>query len=53
MEQYVKANKKRYYVFSAVNVERNGLIFMRVYATNYLTAKFFVKRSTEILGEQA
>ena len=43
-ETVVKANKKRYYVFSAVDVERNELIFMRVYTTrNYLTAKSFVK----------
>ncbi len=40
----VKANKKRYYVYSAVDVERNELILMRVYTTrNYLTAKSFNK----------
>ena len=43
-ETVVKANRERYYVFSAVDVERNELILMRVYTTrNYLTAKFFVK----------
>ena len=43
-ETVVKANKKRYYVFSAVDVERNELILMKVYPTrNYLTAKSFVK----------
>lgn len=42
-ETVVKANKKCYYVFSAV-VERNELILMRVYTTrNFLTAKSFVK----------
>ena len=43
-ETVVKANKKRYYVFSPIDVERNELILMRVYSTrNYLTAKSFVK----------
>ena len=43
-ETVVKANRKRYYVFSAVDVERNELILMRVYPTrNYLTAKSFIK----------
>jgi putative transposase len=43
-ETVVKANKKKYYVFSAVDVERNELILMKVYiARNYLTAKSFVK----------
>ena len=32
-ETVVKANKKRYYVFSAVDVERNELILMKVYPT--------------------
>ena len=39
-ETVVKANKKRYYVFSAIDIERNELILMRVYTVrNYLTAK--------------
>ena len=43
-ETVVKANKKKYYVFSALDVERNELILMKVYtARNYLTAKSFVK----------
>ena len=43
-ETIVKANKKKYYVYSAVDVEKNELILMRVYTTrNYLTAKFFIK----------
>jgi len=43
-ETVVKANRKRYYVFSAVDVERNELILMKVYTTrNYLTVKSFVK----------
>ncbi|RLI85426.1 MAG: hypothetical protein DRP01_06245 [Archaeoglobales archaeon] len=38
-ETVVKANRKKYYVFSAVDVERNELILMRVYTTrNYITA---------------
>ena len=43
-ETVVKPNKKKYYVFSAIDVERNELILMimRVYTTrSYLTA--FVK----------
>ena len=40
----VKANKKKYYVFPAVDVKGNELILMRVYTTrNYLTAKSFIK----------
>jgi putative transposase len=43
-ETVVKANKKRYFVYSAVDVERNELILMRVYTTrNYLTTRSFVK----------
>ena len=43
-ETVVKANKKQYYVYSAIDVERNELILMRVYTTrNYLTTKSFVK----------
>ena len=35
-ETVVKANKKKYYVFSAVDIERNELILIRVYTTrNY------------------
>ncbi len=43
-ETVVKANKKRYYVYAAIDVERSELILMRVYAArNWLTAKSFVK----------
>ena len=43
-ETVVKANKKRYYIYSAVDVERNESILMRVYTMrNYLTAKSFVR----------
>ncbi len=42
--KFVKANKKRYYVYSAVDVERNELILMRVYTTgNWLVTRSFVK----------
>jgi putative transposase len=42
-ETVVKANKKKYYVFSAVDVERNELILIRVYPSrNYLTTKLFI-----------
>ncbi|MHC1625834.1 MAG: DDE-type integrase/transposase/recombinase [Methanoculleaceae archaeon] len=43
-ETVVKANKKRYYVYAAIDVERNELILMRVYPTrNWLVTKSFVK----------
>ena len=43
-ETIVKANKKRYYVYSAVDVERNELILMKVYMTrNWLVTRSFVK----------
>ncbi len=43
-ETVVKANKKKFYVFSAIDVERNELILMRVYTTrNYLTARSFIR----------
>ncbi len=43
-ETVVKANKKRYYVYSAVDVERNELILMKVYTTrNWLVTKSFIK----------
>ncbi|MBO8180706.1 MAG: IS6 family transposase, partial [Archaeoglobus sp.] len=32
-ETVVKANKKHYYVYAAIDVERNELILMRVYTT--------------------
>ena len=43
-ETVVKANRKRYFVYAAVDVERSELILMRVYTTrNYLTTRSFVK----------
>ncbi len=43
-ETVVKANKKHYYVYSAVDVERNELILMKAYPTrNWLVTKSFVK----------
>ena len=42
-ETVVKANGKKYYVYAAIDVERNELILMRVYTTrNYLTTKLFI-----------
>jgi len=47
-ETVVKARKKKYYVYSAADVERNELILMRVYTTrNYLTTKSFIKEVLE------
>ena len=40
-ETVVKAGKKRYYVYSAVDVERNELILMRVYTTRNSDFKVF------------
>ncbi len=43
-ETVVKANKKRYYVYAAIDVERNELILMRVYTTrNRLVTGSFVR----------
>jgi len=42
-ETVVKANGKNYYVYAAIDVERNELIAMRVYPSrNFLTTKLFV-----------
>ncbi|CAD7771830.1 hypothetical protein FHEFKHOI_01098 [Candidatus Methanoperedenaceae archaeon GB50] len=41
-ETVVKSNKKAYYVYSAVDVEKNELILMRVYTNrNYLVTMSF------------
>ena len=46
-ETVVKANGEKYYVYAAIDVERNELILMRVYPSrNYLTTKLFI---TEVL----
>ena len=43
-ETVVKSNKKAYYVYSAVDVEKNELILMRVYTNrNYLVSRSFLK----------
>jgi len=43
-ETVVKARRKKYYVYSAVDVEKNELILMRVYTTrNYLTTRSFIR----------
>jgi len=42
-ETIVKANGDNYYVYAAIDVERNELILMRVYPSrNYLTTKLFI-----------
>ena len=52
-ETVVKANKKRYYVYSAVDVERNELILMKVYPTrNWLVTMSFVKEVLKCCGNK-
>ncbi len=47
-ETVVKARKKKHYVYSGVDVERNEPVLMRVYTRrNYLTTKSFVKEVLE------
>ena len=42
-EAVVKANGENYYVYAAIDVERNELILMKVYPLrNYLTTKLFI-----------
>ncbi|WP_457549957.1 DDE-type integrase/transposase/recombinase, partial [Archaeoglobus sp.] len=42
-ETVVKANGEKYYVYAAIDVERNELILTRVYPSrNYLTSKLFI-----------
>ncbi len=42
-ETVVKANGEKYYVYAAIDVERNELILMKVYPSrNYLTTKLFI-----------
>jgi len=48
-ETVVKPRKKKYYVYSAVDVEKNELILMRVYTTRNYHYKVFHQRSDEIL----
>jgi len=43
-ETIVKTNKKKFYVFSAIGIERNELTLIGACTTrNYLTARSFVK----------
>ncbi len=43
-ETVVKGNGLNYYIYSAVDKERNEIILMRVYTSrNYLTSKSFIK----------
>ncbi|CAD7770544.1 hypothetical protein FHEFKHOI_01364 [Candidatus Methanoperedenaceae archaeon GB50] len=52
-ETVVKANKKTYYVYSAVDMERNELILMRVYTNrNCLVTRSF-REVLRVLREQA
>ncbi len=45
-EIVVKFNGLQYYVYSAIDKERNEVILMRVYITrNYLTSKSFIKET--------
>ncbi|WP_457549698.1 DDE-type integrase/transposase/recombinase [Archaeoglobus sp.] len=45
-ETIVKANGQNYYVYAAIDVERNELILMRVYPSrNYLTTKLFISEA--------
>lgn len=47
-ETVVKGNGQNYYVYSAIDQERNEVILMRVYTSrNHLTSKSFIK---EVLG---
>ena len=46
-EMIVKANGEKYYIYAAIDIDRNELILMRVYPSrNYLTTKLFI---TEVL----
>ncbi|CAD7773460.1 hypothetical protein AIOGIFDO_01417 [Candidatus Methanoperedenaceae archaeon GB37] len=52
-ERVVKSNKKVYYVYSAVDVERNELILRGVYTNrNYLVTRSF-REGLRVLREQA
>ena len=47
-ETVFKARKRKYYVYSDVDIERNELVLMRAYITrNYLTTKSFIKEVLE------
>ncbi len=48
-ETVVKGNGLNYYIYSAVDKERNEIILMRVYPSrNYLTSKSFIKETLEL-----
>lgn len=43
-ETVIKINGERFYLYAALDVERNEVVWMRVYpARNYLTTKDFIK----------
>ena len=51
-ETVVKSRKKKYCVYSAVYVEKNELILMRVYTTrNYLTTRSFIRGISVLLAK--
>ena len=53
-ETVVKANKKRYFVYSAVDVERNELILMKVYPTrNWLVTLKYCKNMPKFVIDTA
>ncbi len=48
-ETVVKSNGLQYYVYSAIDKERNEVVLMRVYTTrNYLTSKSFIKETLRL-----
>ena len=53
-ETIIKANKKKFHVFSAIDVEKNELVLMRVYtARNFLTARSFIKEVLNYCGNES
>ena len=51
-ETVVKANKKAYYVYSAVDVEKNELILMRVYTNRNYPATRSFREVLRVLREE-
>lgn len=43
-ETIVRGNRKKFYIFSGVDVERNELILMRVYTTSLIDKASWLKR---------
>ena len=53
-ETVVKANKKRYFVYSAVDVEMNELILMKVYPTrNWLVTPKYCENKPKFIVDRA